>query len=236
SSAATPSASERILASSTYSSSVVPQMLTMTDAPSRCSSGSFSAMNRWTPMPCRPIALSMPDGVSTMRGGGCPSRSARNSPFTATPPSDDRSTMSPYSTPYPKQPLAAINGLASVNDPMETERSISVREGIPDDAVGVEDGSVDARADEMRDARRVAGQHHAAVAPAETAAHHLFERDIARPAMRGGKLGHGAHHRCRSADIQPHVAGARQPAKRRGERRRDETSGAAAAVFRGEHR
>ena len=46
-------------------------------------------MNRWTPMPCRPIAFSMPDGVSTMRGGGCPSRSARNSPLTATPPSDD---------------------------------------------------------------------------------------------------------------------------------------------------
>ena len=39
-------------------------------------------------MPCRPMAFSMPAGVSTMRGGGWPSRSARNSPLTATPPSD----------------------------------------------------------------------------------------------------------------------------------------------------
>ena len=29
-------------------------------------------MKRCTPMPCRPIAFSMPDGVSTMRGGGVP--------------------------------------------------------------------------------------------------------------------------------------------------------------------
>ncbi len=45
------------------------------------SSGSFSSTNRRTPMPCRPIAFSMPAGVSTIRGAGCPSRSARNSPF-----------------------------------------------------------------------------------------------------------------------------------------------------------
>ena len=40
----TPSASERMRASSTYSSSVLPQMLTMLVAPSRRSSGSFSSM------------------------------------------------------------------------------------------------------------------------------------------------------------------------------------------------
>ena len=97
--AATPSASDRIRASSTYSSSVVPQMLTKTTARRRRSSGSFSSMNRCTPMPCRPMAFSIPDGVSTMRGGGCPSRAFRNNPFTATPPSDGGSTASAYSTP-----------------------------------------------------------------------------------------------------------------------------------------
>ena len=70
--AATPSASDRMRASSTYSSIVVPQMLTKTIALRSRSSGSFSRMKRWTPMPCRPIAFSMPDGVSTMRGGGVP--------------------------------------------------------------------------------------------------------------------------------------------------------------------
>ena len=72
SSAATPSASDRIRASSTYSSSVLPQMLTMTVARRSRSSGSFSLMNRWTPMPWRPMALSIPAGVSTIRSGGCP--------------------------------------------------------------------------------------------------------------------------------------------------------------------
>ena len=51
SSACTPSASDRIRASSTYSSSVLPQMLMTFVAPSRRSSGSFSAMYRWTPIP-----------------------------------------------------------------------------------------------------------------------------------------------------------------------------------------
>ena len=42
-------------------------------------------------MPCRPIAFNIPAGVSTIRGGGCPSRSARNSPLVAMPPSDEMS-------------------------------------------------------------------------------------------------------------------------------------------------
>ena len=78
---------------------VVPQTLTITVAPRARSSGSFSSMNRCAPMPCRPIAFSMPDGVSTIRGAGCPSRSLRNSPFDTIAPSVDRSTTSAYSTP-----------------------------------------------------------------------------------------------------------------------------------------
>jgi hypothetical protein len=99
SSAATPFASDSTRDTSTYSSIVDPQTLTITVAPSRSSSGSFSRTNRRTPMPCRPIALSIPDGVSTMRGGGWPSRSARNRPLTAIAPSEDRSSRSAYSTP-----------------------------------------------------------------------------------------------------------------------------------------
>ena len=58
--AATPSASDRIRDTSAYSSIVVPQTLTMTVAPRARSSGSFSSTNRRTPMPCRPMAFSMP--------------------------------------------------------------------------------------------------------------------------------------------------------------------------------
>ena len=97
--AATPSASERMRETSTYSSSVEPHTLTMTVARRSRSSGSFSATNRCTPIPCRPIAFSMPAGVSTMRGAGWPSRSVRKSPLTTMAPSDARSTVSAYSTP-----------------------------------------------------------------------------------------------------------------------------------------
>src|SRR5581483_9779993 len=49
--AATPSASERIFDTSTYSSSVVPQTFTMTVAFRARSSGNCSSTNRRTPMP-----------------------------------------------------------------------------------------------------------------------------------------------------------------------------------------
>ena len=49
--------------------------------------------------PMTRLGRGMPAGVSTMRGAGCPSRSVRNSPFMATPPSIERSTSSAYSTP-----------------------------------------------------------------------------------------------------------------------------------------
>ena len=97
--AATPSASDRMRETSTYSSRVVPQTLTMTTAPRARSSGSFSSTNRRTPIPCSPIAFSRPAGVSTIRGAAWPSRASRNSPFETTAPSVDRSTMSAYSTP-----------------------------------------------------------------------------------------------------------------------------------------
>ena len=135
--AATPSASDSTRATSQYSSSVEPQTLTNDRRLSRRSSGSFSATNRWTPMPCRPMALIMPAGVSTIRGGGCPSRSLRNRPLTATPPSDARSTAPAYSTPYPKQPDAAMTGLRSRSAPMLTERSWASSD------VKVEVGSID---------------------------------------------------------------------------------------------
>ncbi len=90
--AATPSASDRTFATSTYSSSVVPQMLTNTVAPAARSSGRRSRTKRWTPMPCRPMAFSMPAGVSTMRVGRVAFALGEEQALDATPPSEARST------------------------------------------------------------------------------------------------------------------------------------------------
>ena len=68
------------------------------------------------------MAFNIPAGVSTMRGGGWPSRSARNNPLTAIPLSEARSTASAFDA-GPKQPLAAISGFLRVSEPIWTERS-----------------------------------------------------------------------------------------------------------------
>jgi hypothetical protein len=82
----TPSTSSRMPASSAYSSRELPQMLTRMAMPSSRSRGIFSSMKRSIPTSWRPMALSMPDGVSQIRGGAAPSRGARYSPLTAMPP------------------------------------------------------------------------------------------------------------------------------------------------------
>ena len=184
-------------ASSTYSSIVVPQTLTKTMARRSRSSGSFSRTNRCTPMPCSPMAFSMPAGVSTMRGGGCPSRSARNSPLTATPPSvdeiDDVGVFDAVAE-------AAAGGDERIGQASasrcETERSMSVCQCLPDDPARVEHRAVEARPHEMRRAVAVLRQHDAAVAAAEAAAHDLFERDVAAA---GRALRRAARRRASSA-------------------------------------
>ena len=126
--AATPSASETMRDTSAYSSSVVPQTLTMTVARRSRSSGSFSATKRRAPMPCSPIAFSMPAGVSTMRGAGWPSRSARNSPF-----DDDRAerrqidqirVLDAVAETAARRHQAEVNdpGFLRTSEPMRTER------------------------------------------------------------------------------------------------------------------
>src|SRR3954471_19737263 len=216
---------------SQYSSMVVPHMLTNTTAPRSRNSGSLSRTNRWTPMPCSPIAFSMPAGVSTIRGGGWPSRSLRNNPLTATPPSVDRSTTSAYSTPYPKHPLAAISGLASVSDPIETERFMSVCERVPENSSGIEHRAIDARAYEMRRAGWCSRQHDTAVAATKAAAHHLLQRHVTPAAIRGGKCRHRSHHRRWTTRIQPDVSRRRCRLECALEWSGDKPAAAAAAVL-----
>ena len=74
---ATPGAPSRIRVTSAYSSTVSPQTLTSTTVSKRRRRGRTSLTKFRTPTPCRPIALSRPDGVSAMRGSGHPSRGSR---------------------------------------------------------------------------------------------------------------------------------------------------------------
>ena len=61
---------------------------------------------------------------------------------------------------------------------------LMARNRVPDDALRVEDGAVDARSRVMRRAAVRVCEHHAAVTAAKAAAHHLFERDVAGAAVR----------------------------------------------------
>ena len=69
-----PSRSLNRAAMSANSWSDVPAMLTMRPVLSVARGGTFSAMNASMPGLVRPMALSMPDGVSAVRGGGLPAR------------------------------------------------------------------------------------------------------------------------------------------------------------------
>src|SRR5512144_1738021 len=98
-------------------------MFTMTAVSNRLRKGSLSRRNTSTPGFSRPIAFSMPDGVSQMRGGGLPGIGFRDIPFTITPPSRFRSTNSANSSPYPNVPDAVSTGFLSLIPAKLTERS-----------------------------------------------------------------------------------------------------------------
>src|SRR5512143_1899730 len=98
-------------------------MFTMTAVSNRLRKGSLSRRNTSTPGFSRPIAFSMPDGVSQMRGGGLPWIGFRDIPFTITPPSRFRSTNSANSSPYPNVPDAVSTGFLSRIPAKSMERS-----------------------------------------------------------------------------------------------------------------
>ncbi len=118
--AATPACPSSLLATSAYSSIVSPNMLATTLVSIPSSRGSFSEMNASTPTFCRPMALSIPHGVSTMRGAGLPCRGFRESPFTTIAPRREMSVYGMNSLPYPKVPEAVITGFFSLNEPIST--------------------------------------------------------------------------------------------------------------------
>ena len=99
---------------STYSSSLWPQTLTTTRVSNCFKKGKSRLRNTSTPGFCRPIAFSMPLGVSAMRGVGLPAHGTAATPLVTTAPSLFKSTNSLYSSPAPKVPLAVITGFLRV--------------------------------------------------------------------------------------------------------------------------
>src|SRR4029079_6836810 len=106
-------------------------------------------------------------------------------------------------------------------------------ECVPEDARGVEHRAVDTGSYEMwRAAASRSRQDDATVTPAETAAHDLFERDVASAAVCRCELGNGPHHGCRAARVQSYFLRPGRRSQRRLESRGDKSTRSPAAVFR----
>ena len=71
---------------SAYSSTVPPKKFAMQGVSTVRRNGVLPAMNASMPTFCRPIALSMPAGVSTMRGVGLPARGCNDRPLVTMAP------------------------------------------------------------------------------------------------------------------------------------------------------
>ena len=69
-----PGAPSQTRATSAYSSTVSPHTFTSSAVSCLAMRGSTSRTKARIPTPCSPIALRRPEGVSTMRGVGAPSR------------------------------------------------------------------------------------------------------------------------------------------------------------------
>jgi len=98
-------------------------MFTNTGASIFFKTGNFSFTNASSPTFSRPMALSMPHGVSTILGGGFPLDASRDNPFTIMPPRRFKSISFSNSPAYPKVPDAVSTGFFNVIPPIFTRIS-----------------------------------------------------------------------------------------------------------------
>src|SRR6266702_2878526 len=113
STAVTPEASDSRAASSAYSSTVPPAIDTTARAPLDSSQGRSRCRKAPIPGPCSPIELSMPLGVSAIRGVGRPLRGASITDLVTTAPILATSKNWASSRPAPAHPDAARIGFGS---------------------------------------------------------------------------------------------------------------------------
>ena len=103
---------------------VEPQTLAKKRVSVKSSDGRISSTTLSTPGFCRPIALSMPIGVSYTRCGGLPSRGSRVVPFSTMAPTSvlEKPATRVYSSPKPTQPDSSTIGEASFRPQKSTAR------------------------------------------------------------------------------------------------------------------
>src|SRR4051812_21613885 len=152
-------------------------------------------MNALMPGPCRPIELSMPLGVSAMRGVARPDRGAVMIDLVTTAPSCATSKNWFSSRPAAEQPDAVSTGFGSRSAPsravMSTLMSVTAphclgadeigRQGPdvgPSDVQRVEDRTVHARAHEAGLPVRPPHRQHAGHADADATRHRLLDRHL----------------------------------------------------------
>src|SRR6266487_1102774 len=123
--AVTPAASDRRPASSAYSSTLPPAMDTIARAPRDSSQGRSRWRNASMPGLCRPIELSMPLSVSTIRGVGRPARGSSMTDLVTTPPIFDTSKNCESSRPDAAQPEAVRMGFGNSTWPSLARMSTS---------------------------------------------------------------------------------------------------------------
>ena len=111
---------------STYSSIVEPLTLAMKRVSSKSSPGRISSTTVSTPGFCRPIALSMPIGVSQTRCGLLPRRASPVVPLRTTAPTSrfEKPSTRVYSSPKPTQPDSSTMGDAKDRPQKSTCRGL----------------------------------------------------------------------------------------------------------------
>src|SRR5215469_13022752 len=111
--AVTPAASDTLAASSAYSATVPPAIETTARAPRESSHGRSRCRKASMPGPCRPIELSMPLGVSAIRGVGRPARGPSMTDLVTKAPILETSMNWASSRPAPAHPEAVMIGLGN---------------------------------------------------------------------------------------------------------------------------
>src|SRR5215469_15856209 len=111
--AVTPAASDTRAASSAYSATVLPAIETTARAPRDSSQGRSRCRKASMPGPCRPIELSMPLGVSAIRGVGRPARGPSMTDLVTKAPILETSMNWASSRPAPAHPEAVMIGLGN---------------------------------------------------------------------------------------------------------------------------
>ena len=125
------SLARRVAATSANSPLVLPAMETRVRAPACLSQARSLSTNAEMPGPWSPIELSIPAGVSAIRGVPRPDRGSAITDLVTNAPSSRMSKNRASSRPLAAQPEAVIIGLGRVTAPSRTDMSTAISDHPP---------------------------------------------------------------------------------------------------------